>query len=69
MKDVLIKARTLSTGKIVYEYRFEIASVDGKRKWKSKSGFKTKTEAREAGKLAQQAYEHVGQPIEPSNMS
>ena len=69
MKDVLIKARTLSSGKTVYEYRFEIASVDGKRKWKSKSGFKTKTEAKEAGKLAQQAYEHIGQVIEPSEMS
>ena len=69
MKDVLIKARTLASGKTVYEYRFEIASVNGKRKWKSKSGFKTKTEAKQAGKLAQQTYENVGQAIEPSNIS
>lgn len=69
MKDVLVKARTLASGKTVYEYRFEIASVNGKRKWKTKSGFKTKTEAKQAGKLAQQAYENTGQAIEPSDMS
>ena len=69
MSDVLIKTRTLKSGKTVYEYRFEIASVDGKRKWKTKSGFKTKKEAKEAGKLAQQSYESIGQPIEPSSMS
>ena len=32
-----------------WEYRFEIASVDGKRKQKSKGGFRTKTEAMKAG--------------------
>lgn len=69
MGEVIIKPRTLKSGKIVYEYAFEIASVDGKRKRKTKSGFKTKKEAREAGKLAQQAYEQVGQAVEPSDMS
>lgn len=67
MGEIIIKPRTLKSGKIVYEYAFEIASVDGKRK--TKSGFKTKREAREAGKLAQQAYENVGLPVEPSEMS
>ncbi len=33
----------------VYQYSFEISKVDGKRKRKSKSGFKTKKEAMEAG--------------------
>ena len=33
----------------VYQYSFEIAKVDGKRKRKSKSGFKTKKEPMEAG--------------------
>ena len=28
----------------VYEYRIEIASIDGTRKWLTKSGFKTKQE-------------------------
>ena len=69
MGDVLIKARTRNSGKVVYEYRFEVASIDGKRQWKSKSGFATKREAKEAGKIAQQAYEHVGQVVEPSDMS
>lgn len=69
MGDVLIKARTRNSGKVVYEYRFEVASIDGKRQWKSKSGFATKREAKEAGKIVQQAYEHVGQVVEPSDMS
>lgn len=69
MGEIIIKSRTLKSGKIVYEYAFEIASVDGKRKRKTKSGFKTKKEAREAGKIAQQAYENVGLPIEPSEIS
>ena len=69
MGDVLIKARTRNSGKVVYEYRFEVASIDGKRQWKSKSGFATKREAREAGKIAQQAYEHVGQVVEPLDIN
>lgn len=69
MGELFIKQRTLKSGKIVYEYAFEIASVDGKRKRKTKSGFSTKREAREAGKLAQQTYENIGQAIEPSDMS
>ena len=31
----------------VYQYQFEAASVDGKRKQITKSGFKTKAEAQE----------------------
>lgn len=69
MGDVLIKARTRNNGKVVYEYRFEVAPINGVRKWKSKSGFATKKEAKEAGKIAQQAYEHIGQVVEPSDMS
>ena len=69
MGEVIIKQRMLKNGKTVYEYAFEIASVDGKRKRKTKSGFKTKREAREAGKLAQQSYENIGRPIEPSEIS
>ena len=33
----------------VYQYQFEIAKVEGKRKYISKSGFKTKNEALMAG--------------------
>lgn len=69
MGDVLIKTRTRNNGKVVYEYRFEIASVDGKRKWKTKSGFPTKTAAKEAGKLAQQIYENTGVVKTDADMS
>ena len=33
----------------VYQYQFAIVSIDGKRKYKNKSGFRTKSEAIEAG--------------------
>jgi len=60
MSEVLIRSRVLSNGKIVYEYSFEIASDDGKRKRITKSGFKTKKAAKEEGRLAQQTYETSG---------
>lgn len=68
MGDVLIRSRQRKTG-TVYEYYFEIASVDGSRKWTSKGGFKTKKEAKEAGKKAQELYEKAGQVVTPSEMS
>ena len=40
MSNVTIQKR----GKF-YQYKFEIAKIDGKRKFLSKSGFKTKSEA------------------------
>lgn len=69
MGGLIIKTRMHQNGKCVYEYRFEIAAVNGKRKWKSKSGFTTKREAKEAGKIAQQAYESSGKVMESSDMS
>ena len=69
MKDIHIREHTLKSGKKSYEYRFEAASVDGKRKWITKSGFKNKTEARKAGLLAQQQYENIGRVVSPSEMS
>lgn len=33
----------------VYEYRFEVGMVDGKRKWITRSGYQTKTEAFKEG--------------------
>ena len=67
--DIIIDKRVFKNGTVSYQYRFEIASIDGKRKWKTKSGFKTKTEAKQAGKLAQQIYENTGQAIEYSDIS
>lgn len=44
----------------VYQYSFEISKVDGKRKRKSKSGFKTKKEAMEAGIIEYNNYFNNG---------
>lgn len=68
MGDVSVRSHKRKSG-TVYEYYFEIAPVDGVRKWASKSGFKTKKEAKEAGKKAQELYERAGQLIIPSEMS
>ena len=69
MVDIIIRKRHKNNGEVVYEYRFEIASVDGKRQWQSKSGFKSVTEARKAGRAALQLYENVGRTIEKDKMS
>lgn len=52
-----------------WEYRFDLATVDGKRKQHSKSGFRTKTEAMKAGNAALAKYNHGGEVSEPSGMS
>lgn len=44
----------------VYQYQFAIASIDGKRKYKNKSGFATKSEAKQAGIIAYNEYLNVG---------
>lgn len=59
MRELRIRKREHKNG-ISYEYRFEAASVSGKRKFITKSGFKTKTEAKEEGRKAQEAYEKYG---------
>ena len=52
-----------------WEYRFEAAKVDGKRKHISKSGFKTKKDAEIAGTKAMAEYNSAGTLLEPSDMS
>ena len=52
MGEVHVRQRRLKDGTIRYEYRFEIASIDGQRKWISKSGFKKKSDAQKAGRQA-----------------
>lgn len=64
MSNVTIQKR----GKY-YQYKFEIAKVDGKRKFLSKSGFKTKAEAEKEGIIAYNAYINTGHDFEPSDMS
>ena len=53
----------------VYQYQFEIAPVDGKRKYINKSGFKSKREAMEAGVKAYNEYFETGHSFKPSTMS
>lgn len=52
-----------------WEYRFQIASVNGKRQYKSKSGFRTKAEALEAGTKALNEYNSTGFTFTPSEIS
>lgn len=52
-----------------WEYRFEAAKIDGKRKHISKAGFKTKKDAEIAGTKALAEYNNAGLTFEPSDMS
>lgn len=52
-----------------YQYFFEIASVDGKRKQKTKSGFKTRAEAEKEGVIAYNEYMNTGHAFTPKNIS
>lgn len=52
-----------------WEYRFEAAKIDGKRKHISKSGFRTKKEALEAGTKALAEYNNAGIHFEPTEIS
>lgn len=69
MAEIKIRKRERTNGSVVYEYRFEIASIDGQRKWISKSGYKTKGEARQAGREAQNQYENFGRVVEKDKIS
>lgn len=52
-----------------WQYRFEAAAVGGKRKQISKSGFRTKKEALEAGTKALAEYNNAGTHFTPSEVS
>ncbi len=69
MVDITVRKRYRKNGQTMYEYRFEIANIDGKRQWKTKCGFKTATEARKAGRLELQSYENAGCIIAKDRMS
>ncbi|MDY2628366.1 MAG: tyrosine-type recombinase/integrase [Lachnospiraceae bacterium] len=68
MASICITKRKNKNG-IVWQYRFEIGSVNGKRQWESKSGFATKREALEAGKKAQQMYDSTGRVLRQTEMT
>ena len=67
-RQVNVFSYQTESGKL-WGYRFEGASVDGKRKWFSKRGFKTKGEATTNGRDAQLQYESKGEIASPSEMS
>ena len=52
-----------------WEYRFEMAKVDGKRRHASKSGFRTQKEAEEAGTKALAEYLNAGTFHKPTDIS
>lgn len=52
-----------------WQYQFEAAKIEGKRKQITKSGFKTKKEALEAGAKALAEYNNSGLHFEPSEIS
>lgn len=52
-----------------WQYRFEGAKVDGKRRQFSKSGFRTKKDALEAGTKALAEYNNGGMHFQPSDVS
>ena len=64
MSSIRIRKRGKS-----YEYCFDIGKVNNKRKWITKSGFKTKAEAQEAGTIAYEEYIRTGVVIKESQMS
>ena len=51
-----------------WEYSFEVAPVNGKRKRKSKGGFRTKKECLEAGTKAKAEYDNKGYINEPKKI-
>ncbi len=70
MAKINIRDRNKGTGKKPnWEYRFEAASTGGKRHHISKSGFRTKKDALEAGTKALADYNATGVRFEPSQMS
>ena len=52
-----------------WEYRFEIASVGGKRQQKTKAGFRTQQEAYDAGNEAYSQYHATGRTFQPKDIS
>ena len=48
----------------VYEYRFEISTVEGTRKWITKSGYQTKNDAFKEGAKAYNDFYYGGQKVQ-----
>lgn len=67
---VLTRRRKNKAGEYTsWEYRFQAASVDGKRQWITRAGFQTEQEAYAAGVVAYQEYQNSGVRFTPSEIS
>ena len=64
MSSIRIRKRGKS-----YEYCFDIGKINNKRKRITKSGFKTKIEAQEAGTVAYEEYIRTGIVVKECQMS
>ena len=64
MSSIRIRKRGKS-----YEYCFDIGKINNKRKRITKSGFKTKIEAQEAGTVAYEEYIRTGVVVKDCQMS
>lgn len=67
--EVKVRARKSAKYGKTYEYRFEVAPIDGERKWYSKGGFRSEKEARKAGLEELKRYYSCGMPERSSNIS
>lgn len=69
MNEVHIRSKRKSNGVISYGYSFELAVIDGVRKWQTKYGYKTKTEAKLAGEEAKRLYDNYGKVVQKDEIS
>ena len=69
MIEVQIRSKRKKDGKLSYGYSFEIANIDGIRKWQTKYGFATKKEAKEAGEQAKRLYDSYGRVVQKDEIS
>jgi len=70
MAKINVRDRNKGTGKKPnWEYRFECASIGGRRKSISKAGYRTRREAEAAGSIARAEYEGAGTLIRENEIS
>ena len=67
--EVLIRERKSAKHGKTYEYRFETASISGKRQWITKGGFLSYKEAKLAGIKAVNEYNNCGKIVIDKNIS
>lgn len=68
-EEVRVRERKSKKHGKTFEYRFEVASIEGERKWCSKGGFLSEKEARKAGIEELKKYFLCGMPEKSSDIS